>query len=364
MVVFKSKPEYTVLDPNFQPGPKNGHLSERDPEYAAVEKAAEEALRPLWYNDLPIDQWRKLWTTAPPPIPKGCPELGKEVSESYGKVPVRDGTEIEIKIYKSTTPRNRNDALLVFRMHGGGWTVGGHVTEEAESRYLAALENVVVVSVDYRMAPEFPFPYPIEDSWDVLKWCKANGSSLGINPEKIIIAGNSSGANMAAVLAIRARDEGLTGIVAQILAVPVTCHPKLFSQVPNAEKYELLSYEQNHNAGVIDTVRMEFVWDCYVGTNPESDPRHSPLLNEIPALKRLPPALVQVAGCDPMRDEGIAYAEVLKEAGNEVELTIYKGLPHCFYGFTELKRTAEYFEKVVAFVKKYADADAGLGQTI
>ncbi|KAI1842263.1 hypothetical protein JX265_006890 [Neoarthrinium moseri] len=349
--------DYTVLDPNFKPGPKNGHLSGKDPNYAAVEQVTEDALRPMWGGDVPMDKFKEAWATAPPAIPDNCPVAGKDVLLSKTKVPVRDGTTIEIKIYKS--PKVQPNAALVFRMHGGGWTVGAHETEEAENLYFGAIPNVVVVSVDYRMAPEYPFPYPVDDSWDVLKWCKSNSSALGVHPEKIILAGNSGGGNLAACIAIKARNEGLSGIVAQSLVFPVTCHPKYFSQVPSKEDYELLSYIQNYNAGIVNSYRMEFFWDCYLGTDPKPDPRHSPLLHQVHDLKGLPPALVQAAGLDPLRDEAIAYAAALEAAGNTVDLATYQGLPHCFYMFTGFQKTAEYFERTIAFVKKHADAEPG-----
>jgi hypothetical protein len=93
----------------------------------------------------------------------------------------------------------------------------------------------------------------------------------------------------AACIAIKAKQEGFTGIVAQSLVFPVTCHPKFFSQVPNKEKYELLSYVQNHDAAIVNTLRMEFFWDCYLGTDPKPDTNHSPLLSQIKDLEGLPP---------------------------------------------------------------------------
>ncbi|ETS81646.1 hypothetical protein PFICI_06648 [Pestalotiopsis fici W106-1] len=353
MVNIKTKSDYVITD-NFKPGPKNGHLSVKDPNFAEVEAATVEALAPLWEAAVPLDKFKEGWVTAPPAIPDGCPEPGKDVFISQMKVTVRDGTEIEIQIYRP--PELRTDAALVFRMHGGGWTVGSHSTSLRFHGDSPVPPSQLTRS---SRAPEFPYPYPIEDSWDVLKWCKVHAKYLGVNPEKIILAGNSGGGNMAACLAIKARDEGLTGIVAQSLVFPVTCHPKFFSEVPNKEKYELLSYSQNHQAAIVDSYRMEFFWDQYVGTDPKPDPGHSPLLHQLKDLKGLPPAFVHAAGLDPLRDEGIAYAEALKAAGNDVQLAAYPGLPHCFYMFVGFKQTKDYFERVIGFVKKHADAGPG-----
>lgn len=149
MVHISKKLEYVTLDPNFKPGPKNGHLSEKDPGYAAVEEATLAALNPMWGDDIPMDKFKEAWATAPPAIPENCPVPGKDVLLSRTRVPVRDGTTVEIKVYRS--PKVEPDAALVLRTHGGGWTVGTHEMEEAENRYFGALPNVVVVSVDYRM---------------------------------------------------------------------------------------------------------------------------------------------------------------------------------------------------------------------
>jgi acetyl esterase/lipase len=149
MVYIKPKPDYTVLDPNFTPGPKNGHFSVKDPGFAAVEEATEAALKPMWGADIPMDEFKAAWVAGPPAIPEGCPVPGKDVMLSTSMVPVRDGAEVEIKIYEA--PTKQAGKALVFRMHGGGWTVCNHEAEEAENLYIGSLPNAVVVSVDYRM---------------------------------------------------------------------------------------------------------------------------------------------------------------------------------------------------------------------
>ncbi|KAI1344724.1 esterase [Xylariaceae sp. FL0016] len=357
MVFIKPTPEYTVIPETILPGPRHGHLSTLDPAYAEVAQATEDALRPMWGGDVPMAEFKRGWVEAPPAIPEGCPEPGVDMITEEIKVPVRDGTELEVRIYRPPDGVGKADgeSALCFRMHGGGWTVGSHEIEEAENRFLGALPSCVVVSVLYRLAPEFPFPYAIEDSYDVLKWCKSNAKFLRVNPERIILLGSSAGGGMAAVLAIKARDEGFTGIVAQQLMCPVTCHPKFLDLVPNKKDYELLSHVQNHNAGILDTVRMEFFWDCYVGSDPIPDVSHSPLLSI--DLKGLPPAMVNVAGADPLRDEGIAFAEALKAAGNQIELHTYSGLPHSFTMFVGFKQTSQYHDHLVDFVRRHAETD-------
>jgi len=137
----------------------------------------------------------------------------------------------------------------------------------------------------------------------------------------------------------------VTGIVGQVLNIPVTCHPKHFPK----DKYEYTSYEQNKNASVIDGPRMLWFWDQYL-PNAEPEVYASPLLRK--SLKGLPPAIIQIAGSDPLRDEAFAYAEALKKAGVDVTLKVYGGLPHGFYMFPHLKQTVEYYQSVVDWVSK------------
>lgn len=151
-----------------------------------------------------------------------------------------------------------------------------------------------------------------------------------------------------AVLSMMARDKGVSGIIGQILNFPVTCHPK--HQKDLSDKYELGSYIQNHDASVVSATRMELFWDAYdPDANPE--PYHSPLLAK--SLRGLPPALVQCAGLDPLRDEGIAYAEALKAAGVDVELCTYAGLPHCFSSMLfDIPQSKDYYKRIEAFLDK------------
>ena len=192
---------------------------------------------------------------------------------------------------------------------------------------------------------------------------KNNAASLGVDPNKIILNGGSAGCNLASVVAILARDEGVTGIVSQMLNFPVTVHPKFAPR----DKYEMKSWQQNADASVVNAVRLEWFVDQYT-PEPSDDWRFSPLL--APSLKNLPPtckclfevlggfadifAVMTVAGYDPLRDEGLAYAERLEAEGNDIELHTYQGLPHCFYMLNTHPKTLEYYETIVAFVKKYS----------
>ncbi|KAJ2978363.1 hypothetical protein NUW58_g4157 [Xylaria curta] len=233
-------------------------------------------------------------------------------------------------------------------MHGGGFCVGRHEVDGTENVYAATNTNIVVVSVDYRMAPENPFPKPVEDSYDGLLWCKENAKTLGINPEKIIVAGSSAGANLSAVLAIMARENGVTGIIAQVLHFPFLCHPKFYPY----DKYELGSHIQNTENVVLSSVRFDVFLSSYI-PSPEPDYRHSPLLAS--SLEGLPPTLIQSAGFDIFRDDGFAYADALMAAGVEVEMHCYKGVPHCFpAAISTHPHTPVFYERYNAFLEKHA----------
>ncbi|KAL1888132.1 hypothetical protein Sste5346_009742 [Sporothrix stenoceras] len=328
------------------------HLSEPDPAWLAVAEAHAplDALAAKMYS-LPISEFRKV-PYKPGPLPDNVPKPGIDITIRTDKVLVRDGTSIGVRIYE---PLQRHDGqTLFFNVHGGGWTVGTPETEEAQNRMVAAGTDCVVVSVDYRLAPEFPFPYAVHDSMDALLWCIDQAVDLGIDPHKIVLGGGSAGANICAALSLICRDTGIQGtIIGQVLNIPVTCHPAHFP----ADQYEYRSYEQNKEVPLVDAARMHLYWYFYV-PNPEidgSNPLVSPLLAE--SLANLPPALVQVAGMDPLRDEGLAFAQALEKSGVNTTVKIYPGMPHAFYVYPNLTPSADYFETTVQWIRDVLQGD-------
>ncbi|KAB5580229.1 Alpha/Beta hydrolase protein [Coniochaeta sp. 2T2.1] len=349
----KAQSSYTNNQPT-PPGLQHGHWSDRapNPAFDEAEQEAERLNLQAWGygRNGTLAEFKDALQNLPALVSPDSPRLGEDVVSNTLTAPARGGTRIELRVYRNPKPAP-NPATLAFKMHGGGWVVGDSSVEELENRWLGAQPDVVVVSVHYRMAPEFPFPTPLNDCWDMLNWCKNNHQGLGIDPEKVVLLGCSAGGNLAAALAIMARDAGLTGIIGQHLSIPVTCHPKFFEETNSIRgPLELLSWQQNRSAPLVDAVRMETFWDLYVGTEPGPDPLHSPLLCS--NLKGLPKALIQVAGYDPLRDEGIEYAGALKAAGVEVDLHIYQGLPHGFYNFLMLEEADLYYRRVVEFVQR------------
>ncbi|KAK7989882.1 hypothetical protein PG989_010197 [Apiospora arundinis] len=356
-LILKSKPDYVDLDTEFKPLPKYGHLTQPHAEYDAIQPVIDAMHDQVW--TLPdFDAFRQVGHGIDAPIPPGGPDRTRDVVTEILQFPARDSQMIELKVYKS--PKVQKGATLMLRMHGGGWCVGGHEADGAENVYAAVHTNIVVISVDYRLAPEHPAPQALYDSFDALLWCKENAAKLGVNPERIIVAGSSAGANLAAAVALEARDQGITGIVAQVLHFPQMCHPKLFPK----DRYEFGSYIQNANASVFGLIRDECFLDAYVPDTSAPDARkHWPLLAD--SHRELPPSayvlhicpailFIQCGGSDVLRDDSFAYAEALEAAGVDVEIHAYPGLPHCFASVVPtLSDTQEFYKRYDAFLDRH-----------
>ncbi|KAH7042234.1 Alpha/Beta hydrolase protein [Macrophomina phaseolina] len=276
-------------------------------------------------------EWKAFEKQFPIPPLLGTPEqlrqikFPKDTSLPIGffikdvKVSGYQGATNQVRIY---TPDESSGALpVMIYVHGGGWTVGDLDTEDKVCRTICRSAGVIVVSVDYRKAPENPFPIGLEDVWEGVLWTFNNISSLGGAKDKVIIGGLSAGGNISAVLAQRARDTKKVSLRGQILRVPLVVHT---NALPS--DLDFSSYMDNANAPVLPA---SAVLQClnYYGPPPE-DIRISPLLAK--DLSGLPPTYIQIAGADPLRDDGFAYAEKLQKAGVPVKASVYPGLPHAF----------------------------------
>ena len=226
-----------------------------------------------------------------------------------------DGAEgpLDARLY---VPLRHTGALVVY-FHGGGWTVGSLDSHDQTCRFLAAESGAAVLSVAYRLAPEHPFPAPLEDALAAYRWGVAHAGDLGAEPGRVAVAGDSAGGNLAAVVAgLAAGDDPPPAMQALIYPVCDASrkHPsrRLFAEGYYLTDREMDWYEANYLAD---------------GDDP-ADPRVSPLCAE--DLSGLPPAYLAVAGFDPLRDEGLAYAERLREAGVAVECRLHRGLVHGF----------------------------------
>ncbi|MEO1260371.1 MAG: alpha/beta hydrolase [Bacteroidota bacterium] len=256
-------------------------------------------------------------------------------------IAVREG-EVPVRIY---WPNAKKALPVITYYHGGGFVMYGLDSHDHVCRRLCRDNGAVVVSVDYRLAPEHKFPTAVDDAYDALQWVSENAASLNGRADKIAVLGDSAGGNLAAVMSQLARDNGGPELAAQVLVYPVVDgrmqHP---------------SIKENADGYILTEQLMRWFLDHYKRTDADIfDPRLSPILAD--NHSNLPPALVQVASLDPLRDEGIDYAETLKAAGNQVRLTNYEGLTHSFFSMPGLsKRCVSAYDEIKGFLaEQFAD---------
>jgi acetyl esterase len=225
---------------------------------------------------------------------------------------------IPARIYTPKTLRKKDGLApcLVF-FHGGGWVIGNLETHDVVCRKLAHESELIVISVDYRLAPEHKFPAAVDDAILATKWIAANAKQHGIDASRLIVGGDSAGGNLAAVVALAARDGGGPKIAAQLLIYPATEFARKHPSHREPETSILLTHSV-----------IGWFMNHYLGDADISDWRASPARAK--SLTDLPPAYVLTAGADPLRDEGDEYAARLKEAGVPVT---YKHFPGQFHGF-------------------------------
>ena len=270
------------------------------------------------------------------------PEVGKVEDRT---IPGPAG-EIPVRIY---TPAGVGPFPGLAWYHGGGWVVGDLDTADATARHLCVKADCVVVSVDYRLAPETKFPGAADDCYAATQWLANNASSLNVDASRIAVGGDSAGGNLAAAVSLMSRDRGGCGIAFQLLVYPVTERNfNTGSYIDNAEGYQL------SRDGMI------WYWDHYLAsdadaTNPYAAPMHAA------DLSNLPPALVITAEFDPLRDEGEAYAEKLRAAGVPTTCTRYDGMIHGFYGMpAAVDKSRQAVEQSAACLKEaFAAAPVG-----
>lgn len=247
-------------------------------------------------------------------LPPG-PEVGTEDLE----VPGPDGP-VGIRVY---TPSGREPVGVLVYLHGGGWTIGSLDTHDHPCRTLCDSGGIVVVSVDYRLAPEHPYPAALDDARAVLGWVAEQRSRWGLETLPIAVGGDSGGGNLAAVLALMARDAGGPELAFQLLVYPV-----VDLRTDSVDRYP--SLRENGSGYVLTLDHMRFFSGNYRPDEALGDDwRLSPILAE--SHRDLPPALVITAGYDPLRDEGAAYASTLESAGVPVIHSSYPDTVHTMY---------------------------------
>ncbi|THH03607.1 hypothetical protein EW145_g6146 [Phellinidium pouzarii] len=246
--------------------------------------------------------------------------------------------EIAVRVYTPKLDDAEETFPVIIQLHGGGFCLGTLDNDELKCRALCATHRTVVVNVDYRLAPAFPWPVGLNDSYDAVKWVVRDAPDLRVSIDKgLIVSGESAGANFTCVIAQRARDDPeLKGkITGQVLQIPSTCSGRL-QGYPEKYKDQLLSFEQNKDDPIITRSMMKMFVDAYKPA-PAGNPEVSPLLAE--SFVGLPPAYVQVAGADALRDEGLLYTQLMQESGVQTKLDVYPGVPHGFA--TSLPQLAE-----------------------
>ena len=242
---------------------------------------------------------------------------GPEVFKVEDKAIPGPETQIPIRIY---TPSGQGPFPVLVWFHGGGWVVGDLESADATARFLTAGSNSVVVSVDYRLAPETKFPGPLYDCYAATQWVHDNSTLLNINANKIAVGGDSAGGNLAAAISLMSRDNNGPSIAFQLLIYPVT-----------ERNFQTKSYTDNADGYQLSKDGMIWYWDHYISTESDADnPYAAPM--KASDLSGLPPALVITAEYDPLRDEGEAYANRLREYGVKTEYTLYNGMIHGFFG--------------------------------
>jgi acetyl esterase len=269
-------------------------------------------------------------------------EPGELVDAEDTTVPGPAG-DVPVRIYR---PAGDGPRPTIAWFHGGGWVCGGVDQSDTTCRRLAAAARAVVVSVEYRRAPEAPFPAPLDDCRAATRWCAERVDELGGDRRRLVVGGDSAGGNLAAAVALAARDEG-PAVALQVLVYPVT---DATCSSP--------SHAENGSGYLLTNAGMRWFWDHYLGdrgADAGDDPLASPLC--APDLSGLPPAVVLTAEFDPLRDEGEAYARRLADAGVDVSCTRYDGMLHGFFGMGLL------FEEAGRAMDEVADAVRSVGAT-
>jgi acetyl esterase len=226
-------------------------------------------------------------------------------------IPAADGTALPARLY---APSHERLPLLLY-LHGGGFVIGNLETHDSLCRQLALRSGGAVVALDYRLAPEHRFPIAVDDAWAALHWLAGHAHTLGLDASLLAVGGDSAGGTLAAATALHARDEGLP-LALQLLITPgTTAHA------------DTVSHKLFANGFVLDAAAIAWFFDHYIDVHHRRDWRFAPLEAEVDGVA---PACLVLAECDPLVDEGVAYADKLRLAGVPVELELYRGLTHDF----------------------------------
>jgi acetyl esterase len=253
------------------------------------------------------------------------------------RVPAADGTPLPARLY---APRHAELPVLLY-LHGGGFVIGGLETHDSLCRQLALRSGGAVVALDYRLAPEHRFPTAVDDAFAALRWLGGEGAAaLGLDAARLAVGGDSAGGTLAAVCALMARDAGLP-LALQLLITPgTTAHADTPSHTRFAHGF------------LLEREAIAWFFDHYIDCRDRPDWRFAPL--NAPDLEGVAPACVLLAECDPLVDEGVAYADALRAAQVPVELELYRGLTHDFIKLGRVIKEAAHAQAVAAAALRQA----------
>jgi acetyl esterase len=252
------------------------------------------------------------------------------------RLPAADGTPLQARLYCDA----QGPAPAMLYLHGGGFVIGSLETHDSLCRQLALRSGGAVIALDYRLAPEHRFPTAVDDAWAALQWLCAQAGALGLDASRLAVGGDSAGGTLAAVCALRARDHALP-LALQLLITPGT------SAHGDTGSRRLFA-----NGFLLDAATIEWFFDHYIEHAHRPDWRFAPLNHD--DLHGVAPACVILAECDPLVDEGLAYADRLRAAGVPVALELYRGLTHDFIKMGRVLKEADEAQQAAAQAMKEA----------
>ena len=304
-----------------------------DPQVAFVLDLVIKYGRPA-YHTLSPKEARQLFRETRPASTPQPPAIGTVKDLSAGEIPIR--------VYRPAgVPDSTRLPVLVY-YHGGGWVIGDLDTHDTLCRQLTAGAGISVIAVDYRLAPEHKFPAAADDAWAATTWIVAHAAELGVDASKLAVGGDSAGGNLAAVVALQARDAGGPKIALQVLNYPVT-----------DVGAETQSYRDLADGYMLTREGMRWFIAHYLGKPQDAeDWRASPI--RATSFEGVAPALIITAGYDPLRDEGDAYAQKLRAAGVSVDHVTFGGMIHGFIPMGKLIETGNRAVTLIADSLRYA----------
>ncbi len=236
------------------------------------------------------------------------------------------GGPIPVRIYRDGPSGGAQPVLIWY--HGGGWVIGDLSSADTTARKLARRTGAVVVSVDYRLAPEHPAPAAVEDCWTAFEWVAAHAGEIGGDPDRLAVGGDSAGGNLAAIVAVMARDAGRSQLLHQLLVYPATDLTASSASI-----------DENGEGYLLTKKAMEWFMGHYLAGADPTDPSVSPMF--VDDLSGVAPATVITAEFDPLRDEGQAYAARLTQAGVDCDCRNYDGMIHGFFALATVTPTTD-----------------------